>query len=851
MKGKFLFIACIPIILFVGLFVISQSNLHPSKENLENEKIFMEDYFLAKEFPFQQNDYQRRILALAEIAEGVVERGKPLHFDDPWIVQGPNNIPGRINTIATHPTIPGTWMVGFSQGGIFKTTDAGTTWQPIFDDHAFLAISDIVYNPKNPNLVFAATGDRNVSGYPFIGNGIYKSENGGTSWEHLSNSPFAIISELAIHPVNSNILLASSMGTPMQPGNNRGIYRSMDGGGTWNKVLNVSDTTGFIEVTFDPNNPNIAIANGWDRVRTHQKTVFSGLGTGLYKSIDGGISWVKLTNGLPGGAQSRISFTMSLSEPGVYYARYINSDQDFLQLYQSLDYGESWTAVNIDPDDNISGLNSYYLGGQGWYCGKMGVHPYNGGKLYLLGVELYTSIGVPELWMYDGSLQTNGNIHADCHDITWASDTTELIATDGGIYSRKNSNGWRRAGRFPTTQFYRVHYDNYGNNNYVGGAQDNGTRFGRLATFNQWGNLFGADGFQPYFHPEDSLITYVEYQNGEIRVDTSGKNQWLNGNSGFDGDDRRNWDMPYRISTHDKMKLYTGSHRFFVSSGSYIPAWSPISEDLTDGNIYGERFHNITAVAESFVHMDQYYAGTSDGNIWVTKNGGVNWVNITSMTYDHYVSDIECSQTVGDRVFITQTGMRANDFSPIVLRSDNAGASWISIAGDLPSASVNSICIMPNTADSVLFLGTDAGVYGTVNAGQTWHRLGNNMPVIPVYDLMINNQGILIAGTFARSLQTYDIKEITADHTTSSNHLTQALIQVYPNPCIAQCKISGILNTTKIEIRNVYGQLVQNISKKPEEHSLLVPMNTYLPGNYHYAIYQNQQEVYSGWIVKM
>ena len=682
-------------------------------------------------------------------------------FEEEWTTQGPGNIGARVNTVKVHPTNEDIIYTGFSDGGVFKTTDGGTTWNPIFDDQTFLSIGDIELDPQNPEIVYVGTGDLNISGYPFIGDGLHRSMDGGATWTNVGLEETRIISKIIIDPTNSNNIFTATMGLPFQRGNDRGIYRSNDNGSTWEQVLFISDSTGVSEMVMDPNDPQVLYAIGWDRIRNNFDSVIKGEGAKVYKTIDGGDTWNIVEGGLPNNEQhSRMGIAIHENDPNILYVQYIAASGFQLEaIYKTENAGVSWETIPIDEFNN--GLSENAMGGFGWYFGKIRVNPNDPNDIYLLGVDLWRTtdagqnwdLATPPWWEYD--------VHADKHDLTFLNDGGILLGTDGGIYkSDANSDNWEDIENIPTTQLYRVAYNPHEPDLYYGGAQDNGSMGGNESGINNWARIYGGDGFQMAFDPDNPDRFFVETQRGNIAVTLDGGISYNDANSGIEINDRRNWDMPYIISPHLSQTLYTGTYRVYLGAGD-IPNWAPVSEDLTDGPDANSRYNNITAIDESPVEDGLLYVGTGDGNVWRGDGGGSTWTSISDGLPDQYVTDVIGSPTDVNFAYVTFSGYRDNDFLPRIFRSENQGTTWEDISSDLPDLAINELLIVPQAGDSIMFVATDGGVYGTVTAGTTWERLGTNMPTVTVYDLVINEaKNELVAGTFARSIMTYPLDSI-------------------------------------------------------------------------------------------
>lgn len=723
-----------------------------------------------------------------------------------WTTQGPGNIGGRINCIAVHPADTNIMFAGNAAGGIFRTTDSGVNWLPVFDDHSYLAIGTIVFEPGNPNTIYVGTGDPNIGGYMFVGDGVYKSTDGGDTWINIGLNDQGIVSKIIIHPANPNIIYVGTMGLPFLRNNDRGLYKTIDGGQTWNHILFISDDAGIIDMVMDHSNPQIIYAAGWNRIRNNQESLVSGPAAKIYKTTDGGATWNILTSILPQADMSRIGLAMSATNSNILYAQYVDTNYDLEGIYKTTDGGNTWTSVPI------STLHPNAMGGFGWYFGKIRVSPYNDNELHVLGVDLHKTTdggnnwyeATPPWWQYD--------VHADKHDLVYTGPGTYILTTDGGIYKTNDGgNTWTDIENIANTQFYRVAMNPHQPGVYWGGTQDNGTTSGNVSGINNWERIFGGDGFQPVFHPTNPNLYYVETQNGNLWYTDDGGGTYYHGNDGIDPIDRRNWDMPVIMSATDPDIMYTGTYRIYQNISSSFPFWIDISPDLTDGIVFAPRFHNITTIAESPVNSNYLYAGTSDGNVWRSLNGGGTWVDITSTLPDRYVTSIKTSPSNPATVYVSHSGYKSFENIPHIHKSMDNGSTWIDISGNLPQLAINSIMIYPAN-ENFIFVATDGGVYGTIDGGTNWSRVGLNMPVIPVYDLTYdqpNNR--LVAGTFARSIMTYPVDSIV----TSVNNISSAIhVGVYPNPTTKILNINSNENHENVFIFNSVGGIVKELKLK-------------------------------------
>lgn len=744
------------------------------------------DHFaLVRAWPARVPDWgaMEQALAVARAQVSTATPGRSPAFVGTWRLEGPTNIGGRFNTIAVDPSNASIMYAGAAAGGVFKTIDGGQTWTPIFDDKPFLTIACITLQPGNPNVVYVGTGEPNIDQAARIGDGLYKSTDGGQTWALLGLTAAANVVKVVVHPTNSNVIYAATMGRPTARTPDRGLYKTTDGGQTWTKVLYLGDDAGVSDLEMHPTNPNILYATGWNRIRTNQESLISGPAAKLYKSIDGGQTWTTLwgtSRGLPDGDASRLGLAMARSNPQVLYLSVLDpATLDLQGLYRSADGGQSWVQVSA------TGLDPNPYNNFGWYFEQVYVSPTDPNEVFIGGVDLWKSTNGGTDFAMAGPPWFTYEVHADKHDLVWTSPTDVLLATDGGLYrSADGGNSWADIEETPTTQFYRVAVNPHVAGEYWGGAQDNGTTSGSAAAPNQWARVFGGDGFQPRFHPTDPQTFYVETQNGQLYSTQNGGLTMADETGGIDPADRRSWDMPYLLDPTDPATLLTGTYRVYRQTGAPGAGWTAISPDLTDGVIFGPRYHTISALDQSMVDPQHIWAGTSDGNVWLSLNGGQNWLNVTGTLPDRYVTRVVASPTAAGVAFTTHSGYKNNEFTAHVHKTSNNGQTWTSIAGDLPPVGVNALLVVPGTQDQALVAATDAGVYATRDGGAHWERVGTNMPVFPVYDVAIdavNNR--LIAGTFARSLQSIELSVATG--LPGHGSVKQQAVSLYPNPARA------------------------------------------------------------------
>ncbi len=699
---------------------------------------------------FDWRAWRRMVQSTTQIA-AASRNGSPCSTDivsnTPWTLQGPSNVAGRVNSIAVKPNDENTVLVGFAGGGIFKSTNAGENWTPVFDDYPQLSIGHLTFDPSNPNIAYAGTGDVNMPSILYNGDGVYKSTDAGSNWQYLGLNQAGIISKIIVHPTNPQVIWVASMGNPYTRNEERGVYKTTNGGQTWQKVLFVSNQAGCSSLVMSAANPEILYASFWDRIRNNSESIVSGPNAKVYKSADGGNTWTQMTNGLPNYKSGRTGLAIAQQNANKVYALYIDTLSTVGSLHLTTDGGNNWAPVNVAAmEDNC--------GDFGWYFGKLSINPIDDNDIYFHGILLYRRL-------INGSWVVASGGHADSHDLQFCPSGRRYWANDGGIY-RNDPTGnpmfWIKSKNLPANQVYRVAYNHHKPNEYWLGSQDNGIKKGNAQNINSWSDIFAADGFNCAFHPTAPDTFWVESQNGNVhRTDNNGAN-WISTGTAFGSTDRVNWDAPYLRSIHPPYKFYAATYRLMTSpDGS---SFGPNSADLTDGVILAPRFHTVSYVSESPITEGKIFVGTTDANVWRREQNGT-WANITGSLPTRYVTSVIGSPTNVQRIFVTHSGFRDNDRIAHIHRSNDNGATWTDITGDLPSVPVNQIFVVPGQADSVLVAATDAGAFATKNGGVKWYQLGNNMPSVPVFDFkhnLVNKQ--LVAGTHGRGVWTFPIDSI-------------------------------------------------------------------------------------------
>ena len=824
----------------VGSFLIPNSTTKNKKQNHHLKP--GDEYYLSRNFPAGdegQETYRFAVTKAKYFAK------KYRNQNTPWRLEGPHNIGGRINSILIDPTNSNTIYVGTPASGIFKTTDGGQNWSQQFTQESTLSIGVLAMDPSNSNTIYAGTGDKALSSFTYLGNGIYKSTDAGQTWTNIGLTNVGVISKVIVDPSDSNTIYVGTMGNIYAQDNNRGLYKTTDGGLTWSQILFVATDGGIGDLAMHPTNHDTLFATGRNRIRTNAVSITTGPDAKIFRSYNGGQTWDTLTAGLPSSLQCKVSIAIAPSNPNIIYAVYCDTSLNYGATYRSTNGGNSWSLRNSSSSD-IS------FGGFGWYFGEVRVAPNNANKLYIMGVELSKSNNGGSTWSLGAPPWYTYDVHADKHDLKFINnnDSEFLLATDGGIYKTtvgggQNASDWTNLTNMPITQFYEVGYNSFDTVQYYAGAQDNGTQFGSASNgLNNWVRYFGGDGFKPTFHPTDSNTFYAQTQRGNVYGTDDGGFNWMNSTASIVAIDRCNWNTPYILSQTNSQTMYVGSYRVHKNTFAPFDTWNAISTDLTDG--INNSNHTISSIDQSAINAQVLYAGTSDANLWVTQNDGTTWTRIdNSTTPDRYVSSIKASPNNVSNVFVSYWGYRDNDTNAHIYFSSNYGNSWTSIASNtLPNFAINDIWILPDGTDSSILIANDGGVYSTVNRGGKWSRVGNNMPIIPVYDLDLNiAQNRLIAGTFAMGVQTmlldsvFKKKKVVFNTSIDDQQIDQ--LNIYPNPTNGLVNIKGLQHKAVLNIYTLSGQRVYQRSLSLEQEQ--VNINQLASGSYIIEIKSKEQ----------
>ena len=680
-----------------------------------------------------------------------------------WQFAGPLNIGGRISDIEYNPLYPNIVYAGASTGGVFKSYDGGLTWSPIFDDQAALSVGDIAVDPVNPDIVYVGTGEANGGHNNFPGAGIYKSTDAGVHWEMIGLERTASVGRIVIDPSNTDRIFVAAVGSYFGPDPDRGVYLSEDGGQTWNKSLFISDSTGAIDIVINPQNPDVLHAAMWERVRRPTSSHLFGPTSGIYRSNDGGMTWIRLnsSNGLPGNDPliGRIGLALCQSQPDILYALYTDYSSgrgySYRNCYRSTDNGLNWSLV--DPLRRMaSGFSSF-----SWYFGNIRVHPEKPNTVYAMDVAFMRSDDGGDTWPRIYGYGGYPNLHVDHHALAFHPfhPDTVINGNDGGInISHDNGNNWTKVGLLPVTQFYEITMDQSNPQRLYGGTQDNGTMRTLTGALDDWEIIFGGDGFFVLVDPRDPNVIYAESQNGYLGKSINGGYSFVLALSGIDQSEPTNWSTPVIMDPNDSDVLYYGTDRVYRSTNG-AASWQPISPDLTK-QLPDNRLGTVTTIAVAPGNSNVIYAGTDDGNVWVTDDYGEEWRDITGDLPLRWVTRVAVDPTDASTAYVTFSGLKWKSAQPHVFSTQNMGTDWHDISSNLPDAPVNTILVDP-VYSNLLYLGNDVGCFYSSDHGAYWRPLGTGIPIVPVYSMAIHNTlRILAIGTHGRSMYVANLDQL-------------------------------------------------------------------------------------------
>ncbi len=691
-----------------------------------------------------------------------------------------------------------TFYVATRNGGVWKTTSNGTTFEPIFDGQEYLSIGAIAVASSNPDILWVGTGEAYNARSSHRGDGVWKSTDGGRTWTNMGLRDSHHIARLLIHPRNPDVVYVASMGHLFSSNEERGVFRTTDGGVTWEKVLYINEKVGVIDLVMNLKNPDILYAAAYEKYRYPWHFEEGGPASGIYKTTDAGQSWNRLSGGLPSGKIGRIGIDLYRKNPDIVYAVVENANlrppteeeasQDRRrglepqpraiagEVYRSEDAGTTWKKMNSAKDD-VSGKAAYSFN-------QVCVDPNDDQKVYIIGVALAYSYDGGKTWKnLDWPPTLFASAFGDVRTFWIDPENSDrmLFGSDGGVYiTYDGGKTCDHLYNIPLGEFYAVSVDMEEPYNIYGGLQDHDSWKGPSNAWSgevmleDWVTVGVQDGMANVVDPEDSRWLYNTYQfGGHGRVDqtlgtrTSIEPRREKGKPPF----RFNWTPPIHISPHNNQIIYTGA-QVLLRSFNRGDAWQEISPDLTlnDPEKTAGRGHitfcTITTISESPLTPGLIWVGTDDGKVWLTRDGGANWFDLTSSlsrtgaAEDHWVSRVFASHHSQGTAYVTKTGFRNDDFRPFVYKTEDYGETWKSIAKGLPEFPVNVI-FEDRKNPNLLFLGSDGGVFVSIDGGGSWARLKNNLPSAPVKDLLVHpRENDLIVATYGRGVFVTDISPL-------------------------------------------------------------------------------------------
>ncbi|MEN0006311.1 MAG: glycosyl hydrolase [Bacteroidota bacterium] len=693
---------------------------------------------------------------------------------------GPAFCSGRIADIAIHPDDDNVWYVAVGSGGVWKTTNAGNTWKPIFDNQSVYSTGCITIDPNNPHTIWLGTGE-NVGGrHVGYGDGVYRSMDGGKTWKNLGLKESEHISKIIVHPNNSDVVWIAVQGPLWSEGGERGLYMTTDSGETWEKTLGDEEWTGVTDIILDPRDPNWMYAATWQRHRTVAAYMGGGPGTGIHRSTDGGKTWEELKTGLPKSNMGKIGLAVSHHNPDMVYAA-IELDRKTGGVFLSTDRGSSWKKQS----DAVSGATGPH------YYQELYASPHQEGRLYLMDVRIQVSDDHGKTFRR----LSERDKHSDNHAVAFRADDPDylLVGTDAGIYESFDlAQNWRFIDNLPLTQYYKVAVDDAEPFYHVfGGTQDNGSHGGPHRTDNRhgirngdWYKTLGADGHQSATEPGNPNIGYAETQQGGLhRIDRITGEQVFIQPQARAGEpfERYNWDAPILISPHDPKRVYFASQRVWRSDNRG-DSWTPISSDLTlnqeritlplmgrtwswdspwDVNAMSV-YNTITSLAESPKQEGLIYAGTDDGIIQVTEDGGANWRKIEAgslpgVPNTAFINDIKADLYDANTVYVALDNHKYGDFNPYLLVSKDRGRTWSSITNGIKERTLVWRIVQDHVQPNLFFAATEFGIYASVDAGANWFQMKGGLPTISFRDLVIQRrENDLVCASFGRGFYVLD-----------------------------------------------------------------------------------------------
>lgn len=825
---KIIIVLCVSVVVLIALIiwqpwseVLHEEHLAEHHEEEDKSEKPHDWFYMQRAYPYRlineaaRQEAYRKALEIKEQAESRTQAT--------WTQIGPTNIGGRITGIALHPTDSDIIYAGAADGGVLKSTDGGVNWTMLTDQFPTLSVGDVTIDMNDPNIVYAGLGEANLAGDNYDGDGLYRTTDAGTTWENIGLAQTKRIGRVTVHPTDSDVIFVAGAGAQFSVDSARGVYRTIDAGVTWEKVLYVSDSTSAIDLCINPAHPDTVYAAMWERLRSPTRRKAGGVTSGIYRSTDMGTTWLELTAGLPTGPSvGRIGIAICNDSPNILYALYADNVGYLDAVYKTTDGGDSWQETSGQPPYSL-----YYS--YGWYFGQIRVHPENPDIVFVLGVPLYRSTNGGTSWQDASGIQ-----HVDHHALEFYPGNLSRIVdgNDGGVYTSNNGGSvWTKSYNLPISQFYAGTIDYLNPQRTYGGTQDNGTLRTLTGSQHDWTMIYGGDGFYCIVDYTNSSIIYAEYQYGGLGKSTNGGSSFSSATNGISSSDRTNWCTPVIMDPNNSLVLYYGANRLYKTTDG-AGWWTAISSDLTNGPGAGNlTYGTITTIAVSATNQDVVYVGTDDANVWVTIDGGTNWTSINSGLPDRWVTRVAVDPYNEAIAYVTFSGYRYDSPQPHIFRTTNFGTSWTDISAGLPECPINVVVIDPeNTAR--LYIGTDYGVYYTNNTGGTWELLGTNLPFSAVDDLILHNPTrVLRAATHGRSFFEFDLTQLGIEEADRSALLTTGIDLVVASPAWKELYVVYTLSRTSSVRMVIYdrtGRKMQTLAHEtaaPGQHELREAVN--------------------------
>ncbi|MEP2668770.1 MAG: hypothetical protein ABJH04_07240 [Cyclobacteriaceae bacterium] len=722
---------------------------------------------------------------LVKSYEQYLQKKKSTPYNLDWIQLGPTINSARADAIQVDPNNPGTMYVAFGSGNLWKTTNNGLTWKPIFEDQPVLGIGDIALAPSNSDIIYVGTGEslKKPRNFTMPGNGVYRSDDAGETWRHLGLDDSWHIGEIVVHPNNPDIVYVAVLGHFWSTNTNRGVYRSLNGGQTWEHVLYVDDQTGANDIVISPSNPEVLYASMWEN-----NPGINGKKSAVYTSKDAGKTWVKSDNGFPNDdGKGRIGLAVSYTNPDKVYAfmdhRNKGEAKGAAEIYRTLDGGKSWKKTH---DHELM-----FLSVVGWYFVDIYVAPDNDEEIFALGVRLARSTDGGKNFSFIGGdvyhlfPSAADPIHLD-HCELWINPQNPnhlALGNDGGFYvSYDKGSTWTHFNNIPAGEFYDITLDQKEPYTIYGGTQDDATVYGHAKEWNpkffdEWKYLWidpwsGGDGCITLVDPEDDNTIYYSSQEGGVRrMDlSSGVSTNIRPKLGEDHPTLKyNFITPYLLSPHDPNTLYLAGN-YVLKSSNRGDTWTSISGDLSASKDKNKKALAAGALAESPLQKDLIYMGTDRGVFWATEDGGKNWEDRSAGLPNNYIRCITPSIYKPSRVYITLSGINYDDLNAYVYKSEDYGKTWEPIMTDLPNEVAYVIKEDPRF-EPILYAGLYRGAYVTTDHGKSWSQLGKGMPATSVADIEIDKKSNdLVAATHGRGMYKLNLAQIHEVYLNKPNH---------------------------------------------------------------------------------